>query len=228
MARVRSVSRVVRLIREFTTELNRDDLDKRYDELVFLGHPGLDFFVLIAASSVIAAAGFVMDSPAVIIGAMVISPLLHPVVLMGSALARADFRHGLSLLGMSTIGIGLVFIVSASLGLIWSSFEYGTEITSRLTSSPGLYALVAFVSGVAGALAFYWPDISESITGVSISVALLPPVVMVGIAASRADLPLMWRSLSIAAINVAGLVLAALFVTRFLWWFSGRQVPNHN
>lgn len=215
--------RLVNSIREFTTTVDRDYIDQRYDELVFLGHPGLDFFVLITASSAIAAAGFAMNSPSVIIGAMVISPLLHPIVLMGSALARADMRHGFSLMGMAGIGVALALVVSAALGLLWPSFDYGSEITSRLTSSPDLYALVAFASGVAGALAFYWPDISESITGVSISVALLPPVVMVGIALSRADLALLRRSILIVAINIVGILVAAILVTKFLWWFSGRQ-----
>jgi len=109
------------------------------------------------------------------------------------------------------------------MGLLWPNFEEGSEITSRLTAAPDLYALVAVASGMAGALAFYWPDISESITGVSISVALLPPVVMVGLALSRAEFSLLWRSALIVVINVAGLVLAAMLVTRFLWWFSGRS-----
>ena len=216
------MTRIGRRISRFTREIDRDYLESKYETLLFLGEPGLDFFVLMSASAAIAAAGFVMDSPSVIIGAMVISPLLHPVVLLGSALARGDLRHGLSLLGIAAIGIAVAMVVAIGLGFVWPSFDYGSEITTRLAEAPALYALVAFASGVAGAFAFYWPDIAESIPGVSISVALLPPVVMVGLAISRLDTDLLTKSTVILVVNLVGLTLSAALVTRFLWWYGAR------
>ena len=55
-----------------------------------LSHPDFDFFLLVLLSSVIATLGLLIDSPAVIIGAMLVSPLMSPILDLGLASIRGD------------------------------------------------------------------------------------------------------------------------------------------
>jgi uncharacterized hydrophobic protein (TIGR00271 family) len=216
------VKKVLRRIQENTTVVTTEYVDSRYEKLLFRGHPGVDFFIFAIVSSLVTALGFMMNSPSVIIGAMVISPLLYPIVLAGSAASKSHWRDMARLFQALLIG-GAVALASAAV-LTWLiPFEYNSEIQSRLASSPLQYFLVAILSGLAGTFAYYWPDISESITGVGIAVALMPPIVMTGISIGNTDMELFLKSGLIVIINIAGIVIAAELASKYLWWYAKKQ-----
>ncbi len=172
------------------------------------GLPGVYFFVMATSSAAIATMGFIMNSPSVIIGAMVISPLLYPVVLAGSALSKCHWSEFIKLIKLLGYGALAVVTVSVVLSLLMP-FEYQSEIQDRLASSPLQYLVVAVVSGVAGTFAYYWPKVSETITGVGISVALVPPFVMVGVALGNADMLLLSKSALIVLLNIMGIMIGS-------------------
>lgn len=183
-------------------------LRRKYRKLINKGRPGIYFFVMAASSAAITTMGFVMNSPSVIIGAMVISPLLYPVTLAGSAIAQKENREFILLIKLLGYGAITVLIASSALALL-IPFEYQSELHSRLASSPLQYLIVAALSGVAGTFAYYWPRVSETITGVGISVALMPPFVMVGVALGNMDWLLLSKSGFIVSLNVAGIMIGS-------------------
>lgn len=202
------VKRIVEILKQNSASVRPHYLKKKYKALIKKGRPGMYFFVMATSSAAIATMGFIMNSPSVIIGAMVISPLLYPVVLAGSAISQRQWQEFAKLIKLLGYGAFAVVTISVVLSLL-IPFQYQSEIHDRLASSPLQYLIVAAVSGIAGTFAYYWPKVSETITGVGISVALVPPFVMVGVAIGNGDMLLLSKSLLIVLLNVIGIMLGS-------------------
>jgi uncharacterized hydrophobic protein (TIGR00271 family) len=190
---------------KFTTE-NLPDLEKK---LFFEGErrrPYLvRFTVLIFLSTIIASGGIVADSTATVIGAMIVAPLMTPILATTAALVMGRVKRATHSILIVIGGIIVVLLISWFIGIISTaviSFETNTQITSRI--SPNLNdLLVALAAGAAGAFAFSRDDVADSIPGVAIAIALVPPLCVVGISLSEAQLG--------AAIGAS-----LLFLTNFL------------
>ena len=133
---------------------------------------------LVILSTVIAAIGLLQGSQVVIIGAMVIAPLLKPNMALGVATTLGDLS-----LAIRTIKVGLTEIFLAlSLSILLGTFvpvDLGiNEIASR-TRVDFADIILAFASGVAGAISITVGE-QSAVVGVMVSVALLPPLVVLG------------------------------------------------
>ncbi|RPE80148.1 putative hydrophobic protein (TIGR00271 family) [Vulcaniibacterium tengchongense] len=154
------------------------------DRAAVLGHvresgalaPRYAFMCVMACG--IALLGLLQNSAAVIIGAMLISPLMGPIVEMGMALATFDFRALRSALTTIAVGIGLALATSILIVAASPLREATPEILAR--TQPNLFdLLVALFSGLAGAYATITRK-GETIVGVAIATALMPPLAVVG------------------------------------------------
>lgn len=138
------------------------------------------WFQLIFAAG-IATIGLVLSSPAVIIGAMLISPLMGPILSLGLALATGDFV--LLVRAIANLTISCSVAISFAILLIFTlPFKEATsEILARTTPNT-LDLAVALFSGAIGTIATCRPikGVITSIPGVSIAVALMPPLCVVG------------------------------------------------
>jgi uncharacterized hydrophobic protein (TIGR00341 family) len=133
------------------------------------------FVVTTALSVVVAAIGLTRESPAIIIGAMVIAPLLGPNMALALATTLADRDLGLRAIRTNLAGVGTTVVVGALAGLVWRLDPGGGEVLSRIDITPG-ESVLALATGVAGAIAVT-TGLSTSLVGVMVAVALLPPLV---------------------------------------------------
>ncbi len=145
--------------------------------------PKIDFFVMIALAAGIAAFGLLLNSPAVIIGAMLVAPLMAAIMGLGLGMIHADTKL-LGLAASATLrGVLLAISVGALIGLIIPNKDPTPEMLTR--TAPNLLDLgVALVSGLAGAYALCRKDMSAALPGVAIAAALVPPLAVVGIGAA--------------------------------------------
>lgn len=153
-----------------------------------------DYLLLTVLSSVIATFGLVLDSAAVIIGAMLIAPLMSPILRCALSLVRGDVSQvGRALV---TLVVGVIFAIGLStlLGLLVSNgaFNFLEELPREVLgrTRPNLFDLVvALAGGTAAAYALAQPHLSAALPGVAIATALMPPLCTVGIGLSqgRAD-----------------------------------------
>ena len=141
----------------------------------------LVYWLQIIFAAGIATLGLVLNSPAVIIGAMLISPLMNPILALGLALAAGDLVLGLraafNLLLSSAAAIGFAVLLVVLLPFR----EMTSEIAVR-TQPNVLDLLIALFSGAIGSLAICREvkGVVTSIPGVAIAVALMPPLCVVG------------------------------------------------
>jgi uncharacterized hydrophobic protein (TIGR00271 family) len=178
--------------------------------------PSGSFFLLTAIAAAIATLGLLLDNTAIIIGAMVVAPLVTPVFgfslyLLAIQLRRAVISFALVLIG-TVIGIAVAAVIGFIIIFIEGDvFSLTNEIIAR--AQPNLlFFLVALFSGMAGAYAYGRPSISASVTGIAISVAIIPPLAVsgIGIAAEKWDLAT--QSLLLYFLNLTGIIFGSLIV----------------
>ncbi len=213
--------------REETDErIARQELEARADELA----SSLPTYVVMTVlSGIIATAGLLLDSPATVVGSMVIAPLIGPAMAaaVGSVVGDTDlFRRGVIL---QAIGIILAIMAATAFAIfvqVTNLVPPGldplqfSEVEERL--SPNFLSLVVAVgAGVAGALSLM-TGISAALVGVMIAVALIPPAATVGIGIAYGEPLLALGSSVLVAVNVLSINLAALIVL----WYGGYH-PEH-
>ncbi|MCK8601672.1 DUF389 domain-containing protein [Desulfoferrobacter suflitae] len=157
-----------------------DRAERIIEEISHGSTPAPGYYALISAASLIASLGLVANSPAVVIGAMLVSPLMTPI--FGTALGM--IRGDGSLFGRAVRAeIGGVLLAIA-FGALFGTLPLTTEVTPEMlarTSPTLLDLLVAVFAGLAGTLAVVDERISPALPGVAISTAIVPPLSTCGL-----------------------------------------------
>ena len=170
-----------------------------------------EFFVLLIGSTIVATFGLLQDSAAVIIGAMLIAPLMTPI--LGFALGSIWGDSRLLSQSFLTLVVGSfsVIVIALLITIVVPGVEMNAQIAARV--NPNLYdILIALASGFVGSYAFVNPRISSSISGVAIAVALIPPLSVTGISLGQQNYQGAMGSWLLFASNLVGISLAASFV----------------
>lgn len=190
-----------------------DDRNQLYEKLFFEGEESSRrlsrFFALMGFATAIATFGIISDSTAVVIGAMLVAPLMTP--LMGTSLSmtmgwpkRAYMSGGVALAGIVfAIGLGILF------GWMYPpdiSTTFNSQVASRI--GPTLVDLmVAVAAGGAGAFALSRPDVSDSLPGVAVAIALVPPLAVVGLMISQSNWSAASGALLLFVTNMVSILL---------------------
>jgi len=167
------------------------DLKQRGEVQVQLrdaSHPDFSYFLLVFLSSVIATLGLLINSPATIIGAMLVAPLMSPILGLGLGSIRGDDRllkdAGSALLRGAVVAITIAFLLTLNNRLMpfvpLIPSDLPSEVMARTHPSP-MDLGIAIAGGLAAAFALAMPDISAALPGVAIATALMPPLAVVGI-----------------------------------------------
>jgi uncharacterized hydrophobic protein (TIGR00271 family) len=216
----------VRLRHAWRRIMPRISLERRGEVRVLLrdtSHPDFDFFLLVLLSSVIATMGLLTDSAAVIIGAMLVAPLMSPIIGLGLASITGDSKllrdATAALLRGAALSVVISFLITwINLHLPFIALQIQDlpgEVLARTQPSP-LDLGIALAGGLAAAFAMAMPNISAALPGVAIATALMPPLCTVGIglAFSRMDIAggatLLFATNSITIAFAATLVFFAL------------------
>lgn len=173
----------------------------------------LRFIFMTLMSAGIAVLGLLLSSPAVIIGAMLISPLMNPILGLGFGLATFDFaevrRSSIALAG----GAALAVLFTALIVLASPLKAPTIEILAR--TRPNLFdLLVALFAALAGTFAIIRGR-GETIVGVAIATALMPPLAIVGYGLATWNMPVFIGSVELFATNFVAIALTATAMARF-------------
>lgn len=172
-----------------------------------------DYLVLTALSTVVAAIGLNADNVAVVIGAMVIAPLLGPMLAFNFAAALGDTALLLRAARTAALGLLVGFAVSGAIGAVTPVRLDSVELMSRTVVGLDSVAL-ALASGAAAALSIV-TGLSMTLVGVMVAVALLPPAAAVGLFLGAGEPTLAARAALMLGVNVVCVNIAALVVYRW-------------
>jgi uncharacterized hydrophobic protein (TIGR00271 family) len=173
--------------------------------------PDIDFFVLIVLSAVIATFGLLQNSAAVIIGAMLVAPLMTPILAASLGIVEGDVRLLRIALESTLKGITLALVVAVAMVLLIPYSDLTPEIMSR-THPTLLDLIVALASGAAGAYAIGRKDVAAALPGVAIAAALVPPLCVVGAGISLSRSEVAGGALLLFITNLISISLAGAIV----------------
>jgi len=177
-------------------------------------NPSLSYYVMLFISGVIAALGLLAGSTAAIIGAMIVAPLMGPILAMAFAITMGNRRllkqAGLSVFTGSLMCVLTAYLICEILGIT----TMNPEILQR--TQPTLIDLViGLAAGAAGSFAKTRREIADALPGVAIAVALVPPLSVIGIGLALGSQSITVGSTLLFLTNLGGIVLSSGIV--FIW-----------
>jgi len=170
---------------------------------------------MLMCSIMIASLGLDLNSPAVIIGAMLISPLMSPILGVGLGIGINDRETLYVSLQHFGISIGIALFTS-TFYFYFTPFGDATDEISARTSPNTLDALVAFFGGIAGIISGSRIDKSNAIPGVAIATALMPPLCVTGFGIANGAWEVVFKSFYLFFLNATLVAFATFLIVRFL------------
>ena len=209
-----------------------DERRAMLDELFYEGPELVPYLyrlaILMGLASVIAALGLIADSAAVVIGAMLVAPLMTPIMAVAASLTMGATRRQLAavvlVLAASAEAVAVAWVVSAVVPAfrpIFLSHELLTRTEPRL-----LDLAIAIAAGAAGAYVTVRRKAAGALPGVAISVALVPPLAAVGVLLEIGRVHLATGAALLFVTNLVAIVLSAAVVfllTGFVPWGLARR-----
>lgn len=187
------------------------------------------WWVMLILSVCIATFAVLQDSTAVVIGAMLVAPLMVPILGLAAALVNGWVHRAISTTLFIVGGAAASIATSAAISA-WApavvSFDTNSQITSR-TNPTLLDLLIALAAGAAGAYATLDRRVGSSIGGVAIAVALVPPLAVTGITAQAGLSDDAWGAFLLFVTNFVAIVLAASVVFAFGGFAATTSAPEH-
>jgi uncharacterized hydrophobic protein (TIGR00271 family) len=169
------------------------------------------FAVLLLLSTIIATYGVIGDAVATVIGAMIIAPLMRPIMGTTAGLIIGDMKRAarsflVVVLGVAGV-IALAWLITEITVTRAISFETNSQIIGRI--SPRLIDLyAALAAGAAGAFAMSREDIADSLPGVAIAISLVPPLCVVGVGLAEGELEGALGAMLLFITNLLAILLA--------------------
>ncbi len=203
----------------FNLKKGEDDKEKILENVKSgITFRGANLWIL-ACAIIVASVGLNVNSTAVVIGAMLISPLMGPIVGAGFALGIYDFdliRKSLKNLLISTL-VGLIF---SSVYFFISPFKEPTEeILAR--TAPNLYdVLIAFFGGLVGVIAITRVEKGNPIPGVAIATALMPPLCTAGFGLATGNYKFFFGAMYLYIINCVFICISTFLIVKYLGYPS--------
>ena len=193
-----------------------------YQQMREAAQPSVDFFVLIGLAAAIAGLGLLQNSAAVIIGAMLVAPLMSPILAMAMSIIRADIKLLLTAAEATTQGILMAIIVGMVVTLISPITTPTNEILARTTPNI-LDLMVALASGAAAGYAISRKEVAAALPGVAIAAALVPPLCVVGYGIGTAQLGVSGGALLLFTTNLIAITFSAGLIFLALGFYPSRS-----
>lgn len=189
------------------------------DQVTADGRLSYSYAFMVTAAAAIATIGLLLNSPAVIVGAMLISPLMGPITLSGISVAMASPRRGA--IGATSLLVGIVLALAVSIAIVQLSPLHNATPEILARTRPNLFdLLVAIFAGLAGAYAVVRGR-GGAIVGVAIATALMPPLSVVGFGIATRSWHIAEGAGLMFVTNMFAIALAVAFVST--WYGFGRR-----
>jgi len=206
-----------------TLNLSEDAIKKIAANLFEKSKMDWRFYLLLILSTIIVTLGLLLNNASIIIGGMLVTPLLTPIL---------AFAFGIVILNSHVLwrsakilikSILIIFIFSFITTLLAPAADVQSEIISRTFINLSFF-YVALAAGIAAAFAWARPDLSESLPGIAISVALLPPLATAGIGLALWQNTLTFGGIKLFASNIIGIIIAAAFVFAIMGLHKAKNI----
>ncbi|GBE16544.1 hypothetical protein BMS3Abin15_00365 [bacterium BMS3Abin15] len=181
------------------------------------------YYTLLILSSLIIACGLLLVNPIIIIGGILVTPFLTPILVIALSISVGEMKamRSLSFLVLKSafIIIAVSFVLALLFGTQPDSLIFGDSLRVAI-----LYFVVAVTSGVAATFAWTRKEVADVLPGLAIAVSLVPPLSALGIGLSNFDFYISRLAFLTFTFNLIGVILGSLVVFSILKFHKSEQV----
>ncbi len=167
--------------------------------------------MLLILSAIIVACGILIDSIPIVIGGMLVTPLLVPILTLALGITLGDLKFLGRCLKVTLISITIIVISAAIFGFLFAG-EVADNVFLSSMKPYLLYFIVVLTMGVAATFAWSHPSIAEALPGVAVAVSVVPPLVALGIGLSILNVEIIRNAFLVFIFNVLGIIAGSQFV----------------
>lgn len=202
--------------------IRKSEQFKTIDELIPSSQPNAVYTWLLTFSTIIIVSGLLLNNGFIVVGGMIVTPVLTPILTIALSLATGELRpikqSGMVLLRSA----GIILLISMLMTVTVGAPDTQTLFEQKATTT-FLYLLVAFASGVVATIGLVRKDIPDIFPGIAIAISLVPPLSLFGIWLASRDLELARYFLIIFLSNVVGFIIGSLIVFSALKFYKSEK-----
>lgn len=193
------------LVNIFKTVQKSEIIEEVKSEVTF----SYQYFALLILSVVIATFGLLLGNTAIIIGAMILSPMIWPIIGLSIGTVTSKRKLTVSSAILLTISIVITVLVAYGISVVSPIVEVNSEISLRI--NPTFFDLIiALAAGTAAILIIAWPKYSNALAGVAVAASVLPPICVTGIGLALGDTGVAYGSFVLFLTNMASIVFVGI------------------
>lgn len=203
-------------------KIKQSDRNKLCTHIIESSAPHGDFYFLVMLSALIVALGLLANNIILVIGGMVVAPILSPILALALGIIINEPKVILRSLRIFFTTFIFVFILTGVVGLFASTSTKGIELVQIM--KPSLFNFfVALVAGLAASYTWAKPHLDETLPGIAITVTLIPPLSVVGLAFASGEFWLAGDALKTFLLNTLGIVASSLITFSLMDFYKAKR-----
>jgi len=202
----------IKNIFDLDTDSSKISTIEQINKDVHLRGPNIVYLI---CSAILTSVGLDINSPAVIIGAMLISPLMSPILGIGLSVGIQDKESFFTSLRVFSISVLVSLLVSTLYFILSPLGNTTSEILARIKPT-ALDIIIAFFGGMAGIVAITRSKMAAVIPGVAIATALMPPICTAGYGLASAQFEYFFGAIYLFFINTVFISFSSYLIVRYL------------
>lgn len=210
-------------LQKYSLKTTREEREDFSSSIISSSAPSSGFYLLLVLATFIVVIGLVKDNLVLLIGGMLVAPLLSPIL---------SISLGITILNFKVISRSvLVFIVSAlvtlvvaaviGLGIDFSLSDLG--VVTLMANFSWSTFLIPVAAGAAASFTWAKKDLTGSLSGVAITVTLMPPLAAMGLALASRELYVFKNALAVYGLNVSGIIIGSLVIFLVLGFYKSSK-----
>ena len=190
------------------SQADRNNLCKRVIES---SAPRFDFYFLVVLSTLFVSLGLIADNIILVIGGMLITPILSPILAISLGIVIRNFKVIVRSIRIFLVSFLLACFVAFFVGMMVDFNLADISLINNLEVN-GFMLAVALVAGMAASYTWAKPNLSETMPGIAITVTLIPPITAIGLAFAASDIEMIMKIFYVLVLNVVGILAASTLV----------------
>jgi len=193
------------------------------EKLVEDSRADADFFVFLSAAIVITTLGLLINNPIVIVGAMLVAPILFPILALGMGVVTSSWgairRAGTTILKSVAVSVGISTLVA----FLLRPDAFTEQLNLLVEPDLFVFFLTSFSAGIVASYSWAKQDTTFSLPGVAITVSLVPPLAAIGISLALLSSELLAGAVLLFIVNLLGIVLASVVIFSLFGYAEARN-----
>lgn len=210
-------------VQDYNFRATKEERDVLCTSIINSSSPRTGFYLLLVLSTFIVAAGLIKNNLILIIGGMMVAPLLSPILSISLSITIFNAKVFIRSILVFIISAMTALLVSLFIGLV-STFDIANiQILEIMHSLDPATILIPIAAGAAASFTWAKKELNSSLSGVAVTVTLLPPLAVMGLALAVKNQQIFMNSLNIYLLNVSGIIIGSLIVFLLMGFYKSSK-----